>query len=301
MQKMCQCARFDPVVHKGNCARPAGRLVQHRVRLASQATSSSDTTAPSIPQQVNTALQHRQTQIADLADKLETRDPAPELTREVFDLFQDLSEQVQRLAQHMEVAESKVQAKAAEKALKKERKAEEKALKKERKAAEKAAKALAKGNDSMASTGFTVEPEADFAAELNHATVEMVGGDTAIVADGFGSNFAQGSQRAAVLPMSSTAIAPAAVISVCQGSSCQEKGGEKLLDYVKDVAGAELDVVPCKCLGKCEQAANLRVKLPEQKPVLHTGLSNAQQVNKILQDTKANYGSDVMKSFAAAN
>lgn len=299
MQKMCHCARFVPVVHRGNCARPVGRVVQHRVRLASQATSSSETTAPSIPQQVNIALQHRQTQIADLADKLETRDPSPELTREVFDLFQDLSEQVQRLAQHMEAAESKVQAKAAEKALKKERKAEEKALKKERKATEKAAKALAK--DSMASTGFTVEPEADFAAELNHATVGMVGGDTAIMADGFGSNFAQGSQHAAVLPTSSTATAPAAVISVCQGSSCQEKGGVKLLNYIKDAAGAEIDVIPCKCLGKCEQAANLRVRLPEQKPVLHTGVSDVQQVNKILQDTKAHYGSDMMKSFAAAN
>jgi len=59
--------------------------------------------------------------------------------------------------------------------------------------------------------------------------------------------------------------------------------------------------VPCKCLGKCEQAPNLRVRVPDQKPVLHSKVQNSKEVKAILQDTKAQYGNEMMRSFAAAN
>jgi len=301
MHRFSHCARLVPAVHGGSPVCHVTRVAQHRPRVASQATSSSQSKSPSVPQQVNTALQHRQVKLADIAGKLQTTDASQDVVKEVVEEVKGLNEQVQQLAQHMEAIDSKSEAKAAEKALKKERKAAEKALKKERKAAEKAANALTKEKDLMISTGFSVEPEAEFAAELHHATVGMVGGDTAVNGSEFGSDFMQGGQLASAVPRASTAAAPAAVISVCQGGSCQEEGSEKLLDYIKKTAGAELDVVPCKCLGKCEQAPNLRVRVPNQKPVMHSNVQNSKEVKAILQDTKAKYGNEMMRSFAAAN
>ncbi len=296
------CGRCIPTVQCLTNIPLVSHVVQPKRRFATRATSSSETVAPSVPQQVNSALQRRQAKLADLAGRLQTAEASQDVVREVFQEFQGLNEQVQQLAQHMEAIDSKAQAKAAEKALKKERKSAEKALKKERKAAEKAVKALAKEKEPMASTGFTVDSDSEFSAELNHAVVGTVGGDTVVTGTEFGSDQPQyGGQFATATPRSSTATAPAAVISVCQGSSCQEQGSEKLLDYVKKTAGAELDVVPCKCLGKCEQAPNLRVRLPQQKPVLRTSLQNGKEVKTILQDTKAWYGSEMMKSMAVTN
>lgn len=301
MHRYSHCARVVPAVHVGSPVCLVTRVAQHRTRVASPATSSSQSKSPSVPQQVNTALQHRQFKLTDIAGRLQSTDASQGVVKEVVEEVKGLNEQVQQLAQHVEAIDSKAEAKAAEKALKKERKAAEKALKTERKAAEKAAKALTKEKDMMISTGFTVEPEADFAAELNHATVGMVGGDTTVNGSEFGRDFLQGGQLASAVPRASTAAAPAAVISVCQGGSCQEEGSEKLLEYIKKTAGAELDVVPCKCLGKCEQAPNLRVKVPDQKPVLHSNVQNSKEVKAILQDTKAQYGNEMMRSFAAAN
>ncbi|DBB06262.1 hypothetical protein WJX77_009096 [Trebouxia sp. C0004] len=301
MHRFGHCARLVPAVHGGSPVCRVTRVAQHRTRVAFQATSSSESKSPSVPQQVNTALQHRQVKLADIAGKLQTTDATQDVIKEVFEEVKGLNEHVQQLAQHMEATDSKTEVKAAEKALKKERKAAEKALKKERKAAEKAAKALTKEKDPMISTGFTVKPETGFAAELNHVTVGTVGGDTAVNGSEFGSDFMQGGQLASAVPRASTAAAPAAVISVCQGSSCQEEGSEKLLEYIKKTAGAELNVVPCKCLGKCEQAPNLRVRVPDQKPVLHSNVQNSKEVKAILQDTKAKYGNEMMRSFAAAS
>ena len=278
------------------------RAVQHRARAASHATTGADSPATSVPQQVNDNLQQRQGKVANLAAELQTTEPSQDVVKEVFQEFQCLSEQVQQLAQHMAEVDNRAQAKAAEKAMKKERKAAEKALKKERKAAEKVAKGMGKEQDSMASVGFTDEPESDFASELNQAVVGTVGGETVVNARELGSDLPElGGQSASATPASSSAIAPAAVISVCQGKSCQKQGSAKLLHYIKATAGNELDVVPCKCLGKCDQGPNLRVSLPEQKPVLHTSLQNGQEVKSILQGTKAQYGSEIMKSFAAAS
>lgn len=302
MSKAAHCARLLPKMRGAAHVVRVSKAVQQRARVASQATTSSETTAPSVPQQVSSALQNKQNKLADIASKLQTTEASPGVVREVFQEFQCLTEHVQQLAQHMEAVEGKAQMKAAEKVLKKQRKEAEKALKKERKAAAKAAKNMAMEKEQTASTGFVVEPESDFSAELNHAAVGTAGGDITFDMSHFGSDQPQlDGQIASIVPNLSSASAPAAVISVCQGSSCQEKGSEKLLKYIKSTAGAELDVVPCKCLGKCEQAPNLRVTLPDQKPTLHTSLQNSKEVNSILQDTKAQYGSNMMKSFAAAN
>ena len=301
MQRVSQCTRLVSPIAGGRQLCLVGKVVQHRTRAASHATTSSEKPFTSVPQQVNSTLQHRQSKVADLAGKLQTAEPTQQVVKEVLQEFQCLSEQVQQLAQHMAEVDNKAQAKAAEKALKKERKAAEKALKKERKEAEKAAKRMGKEQEFMVSSGFTDEPESESTTELHQAVVGISGGDTVVDSKQLGSDMPQqGGQLASATPASTSGVAPAAVISVCQGKSCQKQGSAKLLHYIQATAGDELDVVPCKCLGKCEQGPNLRVSLPEQKPVLHTSLQNGQEVKSILQGTKAQYGSDVMKSFAAA-
>lgn len=300
MQRVNHCTRLVlPVPGRHTC--PAGRAVQRCARSASHATTSSGSPINSLPQQVNTTLQHRQSKVADLAVKLQQAEPTQDVVKEVFHEFQCLSEQVQLLAQHMAEIDTKAQAKAAEKALKKERKAAEKSLKKERKEADKSAKELGKEQKVMASTGFTDEPELGFTSELHQAVVSTSGGDTVVDSKQLGSDLPQqGGQLASNLPASSSGAAPAAVVSVCQGKSCQKEGSAKLLRYIQATAGAELDVVPCKCLGKCEEGPNLRVSLPEQKAVLHTSLQDGREVRSILQGTKAQYGNAIMKSYAAA-
>ena len=296
-----------PSLRSGTHILLATRIVQPKTRHAAHASNSSDTSARSVPQQVNVALQRRQAKLAELVGNLQSPEASQVIVKEVLQEFQGLNEQVQQLAQHIEAMDNKAQAKAAEKALKKARKSDEKALKKERKAAEKEAKTLAKEgkygeNKSMVSTGFNMEPEPDFTAELSNAVVGTVGGDIEFDTSELGSDLLSlGGQHATDIPMTSAAAAPVAVISVCQGSSCQELGSEKLLDYVRETAGTELDVLPCKCLGKCEQGPNLRVRVLEQKPVLHTSLQNGKEVNAILHSTRAQYSRDAMKAFAAAN
>ena len=300
MQRVNHCTRLLlPTSGRQTC--PVGRAVRRRSTVASvHASTSSDRPVISVPQQVSSTLRHRQSKVADLAVKLQTAEPTQELVKDVLHEFQCLSEQVQLLAQHMAETDGKAQAKAAEKALKKETKAVKKALKKERKEAEKAAKKS--GKELMATTGFTDEPELGFTSELQQAVVGTSGGDTVVDGKQLGSDMPQqGGQLASTLPTASLGAAPAAVVSVCQGKSCQKQGSAKLLHYIQATAGDELDIVPCKCLGKCEQGPNLRVSLPEQKPVLHTSLQDGREVRSILQGTKAQYGSDVMKSYAAAS
>ena len=301
MQCASHCTRLVAPISTGRQPCLVAGFVRHRTRSATHATASSDTPVASVPQRVSSTLQHRQSKVADLASKLHTAEPTQDDVKQVLQEFQYLSEQVQQLAQHMAEVDTKAETKAAEKALKKERKGAEKALKKERKEAEKAAKKMGKEQEFMASSGFTDEPEENFPTELHQAVVMTSGGDTVVDSKELGSDLPQqGGQLASATPASSSGVAPAAVISVCQGKSCKKQGSVKLLQYIQATAGDELDVVPCKCLGKCEQGPNLRVSLPEQKPVLHTSLQNGQEVKSILQGTKAQYGSDMMKSFAAA-
>ena len=301
MQRFTRCPQSLSPVNRPTAICLVRSAVRCKARCVPHASTKADALVPSVPQQVTNTLQQRQNRVADLAAKVHAEESSQDVVKEVVQEFQCLSEQVQQLAQHMAEVDSKAQAKAAEKALKYERKAAEKALKKERKAAEKAAKQLRKEPEPVASVGFTDEPETDLAAELNNAVVGTVGGDTVVDPQELGTDLPQhGRQSASALPVSSAGAVPAAVISVCQGKSCEKQGSAKLLHYIKASAGDELDVVPCKCLGKCEQGPTLRVSLPQQKPVLHTSLQSGQDVESILQATKAQYGSDVMKSFAAA-
>ena len=301
MQRVSYCTRLVSPNSSGHQRCAVGRIVQHKTRAASQATKSSDAPVASVPQLVSSNLQHRQSKVADLAGKLQTAEPTQEVVREVLQEFQSLSEQVQQLAQHMAEVDNKAQAKAAEKALKKERKAAEKALKKERKEAEKETKRLGKEQEFMTSSGFTDEPESNLTTELHQTVVGTSGGDAVVNSKELVSDMPQqGGQLASATPASKSGVAPAAVISVCQGKSCQKQGSAKLLHYIQATAGAELNVVPCKCLGKCEQGPNMRVSLPQQKPILHTSLQNGQEVKSILQGTKAQNEIDNMKSVAAA-
>lgn len=55
-----------------------------------------------------------------------------------------------------------------------------------------------------------------------------------------------------------------AQVLVCQGKKCAAAGAAGVLQAVEAVtAGADrVDVVPCKCLGKCKAAAAMRIKGP---------------------------------------
>ena len=128
MQCANHCTRVAPISTGRQPCLVAG-VVRHRTRPASHARSS-DAPVASVPQQVSSTLQHRQSKVAALASKLQTAEPTQNDVKQVLQEFQYLSEQVQQLAQHMAEVDTKAEAKLAEKALKKERKAAEKALKK---------------------------------------------------------------------------------------------------------------------------------------------------------------------------
>lgn len=70
---------------------------------------------------------------------------------------------------------------------------------------------------------------------------------------------------------------------VCTGSKCRAKGASELLQAVSMVAGSSaVEIVPCKCLGKCKEGAVMRVK--EQgaaRCAMYTRLA-AQEVPSIL-------------------
>lgn len=272
------------------------RPTTQRTRRIRTVSSGLDPTVETVPQRVSAALRSRQDAVKGLESRLEASNVSQQVVREVVHEFQSLHEQVQQLAQHLEALDSRAQAKSAEKAMKKERKAAEKAAKKERKAAEKAAKL-----GTEITGGFDEQPLAA-SQDINSMVVGTVAGDTSFDLTQLGSNIPQlDGHTATTTPVSSASAPSAATISVCQGKDCKKQGGESLLQYVQSTAGPEISVVGCKCLGKCEQAPNLRVELPDQKPAVHTTVQNGQDVQNILSRTKAQYGKDVMKSFALVN
>lgn len=97
-------------------------------------------------------------------------------------------------------------------------------------------------------------------------------------------------------------------ILVCQGSKCQSAGALEVLQTVSAVAGtsAVVDVMPCKCLGKCKQGPALRVKstaggqpsntlytavAPAQvKGILARELSSAAGVTSVLEEMETLQG-----------
>lgn len=297
MQQAVQRIYLVPSVRSGLRLAAAGRLPTQRKRSTRTTCGGLDPNVQTVPQRVSAALRSRQDIVKGLESKLEASSASQEVVREVVQEFRSLHEQVQQLAQHLEVLDNKAQAKTAEKALKKERKAAEKAAKKDRKTAEKAAKFGIEQTN-----GFDAQPPDSYQQELNNMVVGTVGGDTSFDSAQLGSDMPQlDRQAASSVPASSSSAPSAATISICQGKDCKKQGGEKLLQFVKSTAGPEISVVSCKCLGKCEQAPNLRVEIPEQKAVVHTTIQSGDDVQNILTSTKAQYGKDVMKSFAMAS
>ena len=297
MQQAVHRGYLGPSVRSGLRLAATARLPTHRQRSTRRTTCGIDPGVETVPQRVSAALRSRQDVIKGLESKLQATAASQEVVKEVVQEFRSLHEQVQQLAQHLEALDNKAQAKAAEKALKKERKAAEKALKKDRKAAEKAAK-----YGTEMTTGFNEELPQDYQQELSNMVIGTVGGDTSFDVAQLGNSIPHlDSQTASVTPASTASTPSAATISVCQGKDCKKAGGEKLLQYVQSTAGPEINVIGCKCLGQCEQAANLCVKVPGQKAVIHTTIQNGQEVQNILTRTRAEYGKEVMKSFAMAS
>ena len=61
-------------------------------------------------------------------------------------------------------------------------------------------------------------------------------------------------------------------VVVCQGSKCLSKGGLAVLQEVSRVTSSSpnIEVLPCKCLGKCKQGAAVRVKTANGTTALYT-------------------------------
>lgn len=65
-------------------------------------------------------------------------------------------------------------------------------------------------------------------------------------------------------------------VLVCQGKKCQAKGALGVLQAVSAVSGGSdsVQVLPCKCLGKCKEGAAIRIKREgEAKCSTYTHLS----------------------------
>ncbi|KAG2436068.1 hypothetical protein HYH02_011579 [Chlamydomonas schloesseri] len=67
-------------------------------------------------------------------------------------------------------------------------------------------------------------------------------------------------------------------IMVCTGSKCQRKGAQQVLEAVSALAdgNANIEVVPCKCVGKCSAGAALRVRPQGQACATYTKVRPAQ-------------------------
>jgi len=75
---------------------------------------------------------------------------------------------------------------------------------------------------------------------------------------------------------------PNTVIKVCMGGKCKKSGSEMLLGAFeerisKSGMGCEVEVVGCKCMGKCRNAPSIRVQAEEDgfhggKGVVHMGV-----------------------------
>ena len=298
MQQSAQHGRLVPAscnrLRLAVSSRPA--VPRHRNLATTTCGYKLDPSIETVPQKVSAALRSRRDAVKGLQTKLRDTDASQQVVTEVVQEFQGLHEQVQQLAAHLEALDNKAQAKAVEKAAKKERKEAEKALKKEQKAAEKAASGV------IATQGFNDGPKKEYRQELNNMVVSTVAGDIGFDTAQLGRDVPDlTGQTASSRPASTVAIPAAATVSVCQGKDCMKQGAGKLLQYVVSTAGPEIDVVPCKCLGKCEQAPNVRVQVPEQKSVLHTQIQSGEEVRNIIERTKAEYSDNVMKSFAMSN
>lgn len=73
-------------------------------------------------------------------------------------------------------------------------------------------------------------------------------------------------------------------VQVCQGKKCQMQGAQAVLEAALAITSASegLEVVPCKCMGKCRQAVAMRVRSESTVgPHLHTGVT-PEQMSDIL-------------------
>jgi NADH:ubiquinone oxidoreductase subunit E len=55
-------------------------------------------------------------------------------------------------------------------------------------------------------------------------------------------------------------------VLVCQGKACMRKGALQVLQAASHATAAApgVEVLPCKCLGKCKQAPAMRVRTDQQ-------------------------------------
>lgn len=67
-------------------------------------------------------------------------------------------------------------------------------------------------------------------------------------------------------------------VMVCTGSKCQRKGAQQVLEAVSALAdgNTNIEVVPCKCVGKCSAGAALRVRPQGQACATYTQVRPAQ-------------------------
>ncbi|KAF6259412.1 hypothetical protein COO60DRAFT_1513245 [Scenedesmus sp. NREL 46B-D3] len=88
-------------------------------------------------------------------------------------------------------------------------------------------------------------------------------------------------------------------ILVCQGKACMNKGALGVLQAASHAAAASpgIEVLPCKCLGKCKQGPALRMRTQQPGCTLMTQVSPLE----VPQAVKAVFSAAATEVSAAAN
>ena len=94
---------------------------------------------------------------------------------------------------------------------------------------------------------------------------------------GLNLELAEISDRLGLSGVPAVAVLPSSEIQVCMGGKCKKSGSNQLLAAFEATVnnsgiGCEVQVVGCKCMGKCRNAPNVRVQKEEDGNQLHMGV-----------------------------
>lgn len=137
-----------------------------------------------------------------------------------------------------------------------------------------AAAAVARPNSTSAAAAGTAAssvitaPTAASANEAVHSASTTPAADPALLDSPVAASSSSSSFQAAEAPRRPPRV------MVCTGSKCADRGAATVLEAVALAAPDSVDVVPCKCLGKCRMGPAVRVR-PEGmgRAITHTGVT----------------------------
>lgn len=86
-------------------------------------------------------------------------------------------------------------------------------------------------------------------------------------------------------------------VLVCQGSKCQREGALGVLQTVSALTRASdgIDVLPCKCLGKCKQGAAMSVKKEGSRPAVYTQVKPSEVQSMLSSNFETAQSAEVAK------